>query len=197
MLMPSSVMLIALFGSPLMVELRAVPDVLNPGSEVSESSALRLVSGRLVICALLKFAEIDGDCVWTTSALSPTTLTLSSSAPTWSVTFTLAGTAAFSVTEFREAVLKPISDTVTEYVPPGSEAALKPPSEPETVLTSSPVPLFLIFTFAPGMTAPWLSTTVPDSDVKKLPCADAYALISAVKRTTKSALDKLDFIDRS
>ena len=27
--------------------------------------------------------------------------------------------------------------------------------------------------------------------------ADACALISAVKRTTKSALDKLDFIDRS
>ena len=30
--------------------------------------------------ALLKFAEIDGDCVWTTNALSPTTFTFSSSA---------------------------------------------------------------------------------------------------------------------
>ena len=43
-------MLIALRGMPLTDELRAVPDVLKPGSEVSESSALRLVSGRLVIC---------------------------------------------------------------------------------------------------------------------------------------------------
>ena len=107
-------MLIALLGSPLIVELRAVPEVLKPGSEVSESSALRLVSGRLVICALLKFAEIEGDCVWTTNALSPTTVTFSSSAPTWSVTFTLAGTAAFNVTAFRAAVLNPMSDTVTE-----------------------------------------------------------------------------------
>ena len=50
MLMPSSVMLIALRGRPLTDELRAVPEVLKPGSDVSESSALRLVSGRLVIC---------------------------------------------------------------------------------------------------------------------------------------------------
>ena len=48
--MPSSVMLIALFGRPLTVELRAVPDVLKPASEVSASSALRLESGRLWIC---------------------------------------------------------------------------------------------------------------------------------------------------
>ncbi len=70
-------MLIALLGRPLTVELRAAPDVLKPASEVSESSALRLVSGRLVIAVPLRFVEIDGDCVWTTSALSPTTLTLS------------------------------------------------------------------------------------------------------------------------
>ena len=47
--MPSSVILIELRGSPLTEELRAVPDVLKPGSDVSESSALRLVRGRLVI----------------------------------------------------------------------------------------------------------------------------------------------------
>ena len=113
MFMPSSVMLIELRGRPLTDELRAVPDVLKPGSEVSESSALRLVSGRLVICALVRLVEIDGDCVWTTSALSPTTVTFSARAPTCSATFTVAGTAAINVTAFSVAVLNPISATVT------------------------------------------------------------------------------------
>jgi hypothetical protein len=67
-------MLIALRGMPFTDELRAVPDVLNPGSDVSESSALRLVSGRLVICALVRLVATEGDCVCTTSALSPTTV---------------------------------------------------------------------------------------------------------------------------
>ena len=75
-------MLIALLGRPLTVELRAVPDVLKPGSDVSESSALRLDSGRLVIWVPVRFVEIDGDCVWTIVADSPMTVTLSSSAPT-------------------------------------------------------------------------------------------------------------------
>ena len=55
-----------------------------------------------------------GELVCTTSALSPTTVTFSSSAPTWSVTLTLAGTAALRTTVFRTEVLKPINDTVTE-----------------------------------------------------------------------------------
>ena len=113
MLMPSSVMLMELRGRPLTDELRAVPDVLKPGSDVSASSALRLDSGRLVICVPLKFVEIDGDWVCTTRALSPTTVTFSSTAPTESVTFTFAGTAALSVTEFSTAVLNPINETVT------------------------------------------------------------------------------------
>ena len=112
--MPSSVMLIALRGRPLTEELRAVPDVLKPGSDVSESSALRLVSGRLVICCAGQVGRDrrrlrlhderavadDGDVLFERADRS--------------VTFTLAGTAAFSVTEFSTAVLKPISDTVTE-----------------------------------------------------------------------------------
>ena len=53
----------ALFGRPLTVEFRAVPAVLKPASDVSESSALRLVSGRLVIWVPVRFVEIDGDCV--------------------------------------------------------------------------------------------------------------------------------------
>ena len=104
---------------------------------------------------------------------SPTTVTFSSSAPTSSVIFTVAGTAAFSVTELRTTVLKPISATVTEYTPPGNEGTVKPPSVPLTTSTSAPVPLFLTLTLAPGMTRPDESTTVPDSDVKKLPCARA------------------------
>jgi hypothetical protein len=58
-------------------------------------------------------------------------------------------------------------------VPPDSPFTVKAPSLPETTLNSAPVPLFLILTSAPGMTAPELSTTVPDNEVKKLPCAKA------------------------
>src|SRR5437588_5884555 len=104
-----------------------------------------------------------------TDADSPTTRIDSSSAPTCIVTLTLAGTAAFSVTELRTAVLKPINDTVTVYVPPGREGTENPPSLPLTVLNSSPVPLFLTTTVAPGITAPVVSAIVPVSDVKKLP----------------------------
>jgi len=74
---------------------------------------LRLLSGRLVICVPVRFVAIDGVRVWTTSALSPVTVTFSASVPTPSVTFTFAGTAAFSVTALRVTVLNPVSDTVT------------------------------------------------------------------------------------
>src|SRR5258708_18976279 len=164
MLMPSSVMFMELRGRPLTEELRAVPDVLNPGSEVNESSALRLVNGRLVIWVPVKFVAMDGDRVCTTRALSPTTVTFSSTAPTESVTLTLAGTAACSVTELSTAVLNPISETVTEYVPPVSDGTVKPPSLPDTTVASAPVPVFLTLTSAPGMTAPDESTTTPDNE---------------------------------
>ena len=52
-------------------------------------------------------------------------------------------------------------------MPPGSDGTEKPPSLAVTVLSSAPVPLFLIFTSAPGITAPDESATVPDSEVKK------------------------------
>ncbi len=113
MLIPSSVMLIELFGRPLIVESRAVPEVLNPGSDVSESIALRLVSGRLMICVADIVVATEGVWVCTTRPLSPTTVTFSSIAPTDITTFTLAGTAAFSVTVLSVTVLKPCSDTVT------------------------------------------------------------------------------------
>src|SRR5438876_2665111 len=197
MFMPSSVMLIALFGSPLTVELRAVPEVLKPASDVNESSALRLLSGRLTICKAVRLVAIDGVCVWTTSALSPVTVTFSSSVPTASVTLTLAGIAAFKVTSFNTAVLNPMSATVTEYVPPGSDGIVKPPSLADTVLNSAPVPLFFTLTSAPGMTPPDESTTVPESDVKKLPCACAALATPTITRTAAKILKSLDFIKRS
>src|SRR5258707_8877225 len=169
MFIPSSVMLIALLGRPLTVELRAVPEVLKPTRPVSESSALRLVSGKLAIAWPLRLVEIAGDCVWMTVAESPTTVTFSSSVPTASVTFTLAGTAAFTVTEFSVAVLNPISHTMTEDEPPGIDGTVNPPSPFDTTSYSWPGPLFFTFTFAPGMTPPDGLTTVPERDGKKLP----------------------------
>src|SRR5437764_8603738 len=66
-------------------------------------------------------------------------------------------------------------------MPPGSDGIEKVPLMVVTVLFSAPVPLFLIFTSAPGMTPPDESTTVPDSDVRKLPCARAGAPETAVR----------------
>ena len=108
-------MLIALLGRPLTVELRAVPDVLKPASDVSESSALRLLSGRLVICAPVRFVEIDGDCVCTTRALSPVTVTLLLERADRQRHFDARGDARRSAPrQSRTDVLKPISETVTE-----------------------------------------------------------------------------------
>ena len=87
---------------------------MKPGIDVIESSALRLWSGRLRICFDVMFIAIAGVAVCTIDALSPTTVTFSASAPTSSVTFTLAGIAACNVTFERVTVLKPMSDTVTE-----------------------------------------------------------------------------------
>src|SRR5204863_468022 len=86
-------------------------------------------------------------------------------------------------------VLKPMSDTVTEYAPPGSDGIVKLPSELVTALYSSPVPLFLILTSAPGSTPPDESTTVPDNDVKKLPCAYVGVAIAA-RTAARTAVNK-------
>src|SRR5258706_403202 len=72
---------------------------------------------------------------------------------------------------------------LTEEVPPVSEGMVKPPSLPDTVVASAPVPVFLTLTSAPGMTAPDESTTTPDNEVKKLPCAEAPALVKATRRS--------------
>ena len=64
---------------------------------------------------------------------------------------------------------------------------MKPPSEPVTTLYFSPVPLFLTSTLAPGMTAPDVSATIPDSDVKKLP----WAAACGAKNRTKNAASSI------
>src|SRR6266508_3570863 len=68
------------------------------------------------------------------------------------------------------------------------DGTLNPPSEAVTALNSAPVSLFLILTSAPGMTPPELSTTVPDRDVKKLPCAWAIAVATVVMSSAASTL---------
>ena len=68
-------------------------------------------------------------------------------------------------------------------MPPVSEGMVKPPSLPDTAVTSEPVPVFLTLTSAPGMTAPDESTTTPDNEVKKLPCAEAPALVKATRKS--------------
>src|SRR5262245_33485051 len=113
MLMPSSVMLMALLGKPLIVESRAVPDVVKRGGAVRESMALRLDSGRLRICVAAMVVGTGGVCGWTTRPLSRTTVTFSSTAPTESTTVTLGGTAAFSVAVLSVTVLNHCRDTVT------------------------------------------------------------------------------------
>jgi len=74
---------------------------------------------------------------------------------------------------------------------------VKPPSEAVIVLFSIPVPLFLILTSAPGITPPDESTTVPDSEVKKLPCANAAPLAANVRPRAVSKLSRHDLIDGS
>jgi hypothetical protein len=74
---------------------------------------------------------------------------------------------------------------------------VKPPSLAETVLNSAPVPLFLILMSAPGITPPDESTTVPDSDVKKLPCARATCAAPRVRRRAVKNLKSLNVIKRS
>src|SRR5207245_3649503 len=61
-------------------------------------------------------------------------------------------------------------------------------------LNSAPVPLFLILTSAPGITPPEVSTTVPDSDVKKLPCAWAAVAAARVRRMAVNNLKNLNVI---
>jgi hypothetical protein len=81
---------------------------------VSESSALRLVSGKLWICWPVRFVEIAGDCDCTTVDDSPTTVTLSEMVPTCIVTLTAVGMPAAMLIFSSVVVRKPASSTTTE-----------------------------------------------------------------------------------
>ncbi len=81
-------------------------------------------------------------------------------------------------------VLKPINDTVTVYVPPGSAGMVKVPFVPVTEANLTPVALFCATTSAPGTTAPEVSTTVPERDAAVLP-PWAYARDVSVRTTAK------------
>ena len=106
MFTPSSVMLMVLCGRPLTIESRLPPGVCTPVRKVMKSAALRLDSGRLVICRVSREVVTVAVLVLTSSAFDRTT-TCSSSPPTSSLARKLAGTPAFSTTLFRTTVLNP------------------------------------------------------------------------------------------
>src|SRR5262249_3622642 len=64
---PSSVMLMAVRGRPLMDACRLPTAVVTPGRRLTKSIALRLVIGSLTIWLAVLVCEIPHDCVWLTS----------------------------------------------------------------------------------------------------------------------------------
>ena len=111
--MPSIVMLIALWSSPLTIESRAPPAVETPGMPMRNSSALRDGTGRLLIWPTSTVVEIAVDWVWTSGAPVPSTDTVSSMPPTSSVARTSAGVAASTLRPLMATCLNPDSVTVT------------------------------------------------------------------------------------
>ena len=89
------------------------------------------------------------------------TVIVSSSVPTSSTARTLAPAPDVRTTLLVTYCLKPCSDTVTVYVPVFSAGNENTPSVLLTASLLIPVALCLAVTFAPGMTAPLLSTTIP------------------------------------
>ena len=110
--MPSIVMLMALWSSPLTIESRLPPGVRTPGMPVRKSSAFLDCTGRLLIWPTSIVLDTAADCVWTIGDSACTT-TVSSTPPTSSVARTEPGVAARSLTSLMTACLKPDRDTVT------------------------------------------------------------------------------------
>src|SRR5215470_19724039 len=69
-----------------------------------------------------------------------------------------------TTTPFDVAVLKPCAFTSTLYVPVGSRFRRKRPALSVVVGKTTPVSVFFAVTCAPDTTAPWGSTTDPDSE---------------------------------
>jgi hypothetical protein len=130
------------------------------------------VVGRLEICFVVSVVETVDDCVFTISEPAMTT-TCSSTPPTSSLTLTPAGTPAFTSTSFTVAVLNPARVTVTVYFPEASCGTVNCPSVFVTASDVRPVSARFTSTLAPGMTAPDVSVTVPESVDVAPPCATA------------------------
>jgi hypothetical protein len=96
----------------LTVELRVLLAVCTPGRNCTNSSVLRLETGRLVIDFVLTVVDTAADWVWITSVAACTS-TVSERPPTSSRGRTVAGVPALTCTPFSTAVLKPVSVTVT------------------------------------------------------------------------------------
>src|SRR5262245_16757339 len=107
--------------------------------------------------------------------------------PTSSFTCTPAGTPAFNSTSFRVAVLKPVRVTVTMYLPAASCGMVNCPSALVTASDVSPVSAFFTTTFAPGMIAPDVSVTVPESVEVARPWADAAVVPRATAANAMKA----------
>src|SRR3954462_15591444 len=88
--MPSIVMLIVLFGRPLIMAPRGPPAVSTPGRKASEYSALREMSGNCFSCSIPIVDVTAVDCVWM-SVDAALTSTVSDNAPTSSFTVMAAG----------------------------------------------------------------------------------------------------------
>jgi len=111
-LTPSSVMLMVPRGRPLMTAWRLPFAVVTPGSMLTKSIALRVVSGSCVICFVLIVWETADDCVWTISDEDETVI-CSLTPPTSIVALTLAPAADVRTTLLMTTVLNPCRVTVT------------------------------------------------------------------------------------
>src|ERR1051325_7778587 len=75
----------------------------------------------------------------------------------------IAGSPGSTRMSLSMAVLNPLNETWTEYKPGFNAGTLNVPLPSVTALNALLVALLVTTTVAPGMTAPALSTTVPDS----------------------------------
>src|ERR1051326_701704 len=196
MFMPSSVMLTALCGRPLILASRMLPSaVVTPGRKPTRSNAARPCVGRLTICCWVMVVETLV-CVVFRISLAASTTTVSATPPGVRVGLIFVGTPAFSRTSSRSAVENPFMETVTLYSPGSSAGMVNRPSPPETAVDEEAVALFLATMVAPGMTAPDESKTVPESVAVTPPWADALRGVTATpisSKTTAPSMDR-DFI---
>ena len=122
----------------------------------------------------------------------PSTTTVSLVVPTLSAILErLRLSPASKVMWLASHTLKPVCSTATVYVPGGTAAKVKYPSELATVRRTSAVASFVNVTFALGTTAPLGSVTVPVSAAVTF-CAGRLGA-AAINRTTNIASHNMRF----